>query len=409
MGDDGDIAALELLTAKLAKVQEIDAAAAIAKVGGVKNYLTALRKANRDMVDLTASIWDFQDEKNWNDYSVHVQTAKDVLSLIGAYDLEKLAETLAAASKSGNYQICVKKTEEFVNNMLILQDQISFILSLDFEAAYRSNNQNNDQTEFKTILAVDDMKSNLAIIEESLKEDFNVKTTTSPEEALNMLDDVDLMLLDIEMPGMSGFQLLTVIKENEKTKHIPAIFVTSHATGRLIAHAKRVGACDYIVKPFSAQMLLNKVITALDSSFVMEEMYPYINALTETKTQYNFKRAILVIDDNLNTLKQMEILLSDDYEVSLAKSGERGLQIAASTQPDLILLDYEMPGMNGIETCKRLKESPQLSKIPVIFLSGNRDTEIEIAGLEAGAKDFLVKPVSKEFLLNKIKHYLDIQ
>jgi putative two-component system response regulator len=117
-------------------------------------------------------------------------------------------------------------------------------------------------------------------------------------------------------------------------------------------------------------------------------------------------KQILVVDDNLSILKQISVFLADDYEVSLAKSGALALEICMREKPDLILLDVEMPDMDGFEVIDRIRQNPALERIPVIFLTANRDAETEVKGLEAGARDFIVKPVEKSILLHRIELHI---
>jgi putative two-component system response regulator len=117
-------------------------------------------------------------------------------------------------------------------------------------------------------------------------------------------------------------------------------------------------------------------------------------------------KQILVVDDNLASLKQIGAQLTSHYEISLAKSGALALQICKRERPDLILLDVEMPEMDGFQTIARLKEDPDLSPIPVIFLTGNRDTATEIRALESGAMDFITKPANKDILFHRLELHL---
>jgi putative two-component system response regulator len=117
-------------------------------------------------------------------------------------------------------------------------------------------------------------------------------------------------------------------------------------------------------------------------------------------------KKILVVDDNLTSLKQIGAQLAESYEVSLAKSGALALQICKQEKPDLILLDIEMPDMDGFETIKRLRLNRYLGSIPVIFLTGNHDTETEVRGLQSGARDFITKPVEKNILIHRIELHL---
>jgi putative two-component system response regulator len=117
-------------------------------------------------------------------------------------------------------------------------------------------------------------------------------------------------------------------------------------------------------------------------------------------------KQILVVDDNLASLKQIGVQLGSHYEVSLAKSGSMALQICRQEKPDLILLDIEMPDMDGFETIGRLKADPELKPIPVIFLTGNRDAATEIRALESGAMDFIAKPANKDILFHRLELHL---
>jgi len=117
-------------------------------------------------------------------------------------------------------------------------------------------------------------------------------------------------------------------------------------------------------------------------------------------------KRILVVDDNISILKQISAHLTDDYEVSLAKSGSLALQICAKEKPDLILLDVEMPDMDGFEVITRLKQNPFFDRIPVIFLTANNDPKTQIRALELGARDFIIKPVEKSILLHRTELHI---
>ena len=116
-------------------------------------------------------------------------------------------------------------------------------------------------------------------------------------------------------------------------------------------------------------------------------------------------KKILVIDDNVSFLKQIGALLEDQYDLFLAKSGAMGLKISAQEKPDLILLDVEMPEMDGFATIAQFRAEHRFNSVPVIFLTGNRDEATKKRALESGAVDILAKPVEKDLLLNRIDLY----
>ncbi|RLA09570.1 MAG: hypothetical protein DRQ60_00645 [Gammaproteobacteria bacterium] len=116
---------------------------------------------------------------------------------------------------------------------------------------------------------------------------------------------------------------------------------------------------------------------------------------------------ILAVDDERHHLNIIVELLSSDYKVIAAKSGEKALEIAASeTPPDLILLDILMPEMDGYEVCKRLKQNEQTRDIPVIFLTIKSDVADETHGFEMGAVDYIAKPFSPPIVRARIRTHL---
>ena len=116
---------------------------------------------------------------------------------------------------------------------------------------------------------------------------------------------------------------------------------------------------------------------------------------------------ILVVDDTPADLALMSDLLKHNHTVRVASSGEKALEIAASdAPPDLILLDIMMPGLDGYEVCRRLKREPKTANIPVIFLTARADMDDEIKGLELGAVDYIIKPISPPIVMARVKTHL---
>ena len=117
-------------------------------------------------------------------------------------------------------------------------------------------------------------------------------------------------------------------------------------------------------------------------------------------------KKVLVVDDNVSFLKQISVLLEGNYEVFLAKSGSMAMKIGAAEKPDLILLDVEMPEMDGYQTLEKFREESWFGTIPVIFITGNKDDETRSKCIGAGAKDILCKPVNRDSLHNCVELYL---
>ena len=121
------------------------------------------------------------------------------------------------------------------------------------------------------------------------------------------------------------------------------------------------------------------------------------------------KATVLVIDDETFYIDIIGELLADDYKVIVAKNGQQGLTRAQKEQPDLILLDWLMPDIDGLEVCKQLKNHDRTKDIPVIFLTVKAEIEDEIKGFESGAIDYIRKPMSPPVVKARVKTYIDLK
>ncbi|OVE47130.1 putative bifunctional diguanylate cyclase/phosphodiesterase [Chromobacterium violaceum] len=118
---------------------------------------------------------------------------------------------------------------------------------------------------------------------------------------------------------------------------------------------------------------------------------------------------ILVVDDTMTALMMLVALLSTQgYQVSSAQSGAEALDLALKHPPDLILLDFSMPGMDGLAVCRELKLNPRTRDIPILFLSSVSDSQTKVDGFAAGAVDFIIKPFERSELLARVNTHLDL-
>jgi two-component system sensor histidine kinase/response regulator len=124
------------------------------------------------------------------------------------------------------------------------------------------------------------------------------------------------------------------------------------------------------------------------------------------ETEKQFK--VLVVDDNLKNIQVIgNILKENNYSVGYATDGKQALEILAKKNDfDLVLLDIDMPVMNGFDTCKALRADAKLSEIPVIFLTAFADEDMIVEGFDAGAQDYITKPFSSRELLSRVKTHL---
>ena len=228
----------------------------------------------------------------------------------------------------------------------------------------------------KSVLLVDDNPDNILILQKFLEsEHFNILNASSGEEALEIANknQPDLIALDVNMPGMNGFETCRRLKSNNATHNIPIIFITGKTERADIEEGFSAGCEEYITKPFKLVEVRNRIRTHLllnvqkDSKQLGQEQ--------DTVAIDGFK--VLIVDDNptnINILK--DTLESLQLNISIALNGKKAVEITPQIQPDLILLDIMMPEMNGFEVCRQLKADPATQGIPIIFVSAKTSLKI---------------------------------
>jgi putative two-component system response regulator len=117
---------------------------------------------------------------------------------------------------------------------------------------------------------------------------------------------------------------------------------------------------------------------------------------------------ILAVDDEASNLHLLRQILQAEYRLLFAKDGARALALAHTERPDLVLLDVMMPGMSGYEVCAALKANPETAAIPVIFVTALAETDDELEGFEAGAVDYITKPVSPPIVRARVRNHLSL-
>ncbi|MCM1184986.1 MAG: response regulator [Lachnoclostridium sp.] len=119
------------------------------------------------------------------------------------------------------------------------------------------------------------------------------------------------------------------------------------------------------------------------------------------------KKKIVAVDDSGIVLKMLQKVLGEDYDLHAFSTGMRALKFLKEKSPDLIILDIDMPEINGYEMLKLIKEKDHLMNVPVIFLTSNNDKTHVVKAVAGGAKDYVVKPIDADILLEKVRAQLD--
>ncbi|MBI9088725.1 MAG: response regulator [Desulfobacterium sp.] len=259
-----------------------------------------------------------------------------------------------------------------------------------------------------TILMVDDTPENLFALEQLTKTlDVNIVTATSGSDALNLTlhHDFSLILLDVLMPEMNGYEVAELLQKNERTASIPIIFISAMDKSDIMEiKGYSMGAVDFIFKPINETVLTSKIKVHLE----LYQMRRYVETMMlKHKTE---KPKILTVDDHPENLFVLDKLLQKlDAEIIQATSGNEALAKVLDHDFALIILDVQMPDMDGYEVAEILKYEDRTEKIPIIFVTAiDRDDAKEIKGYHKGAVDFIFKPLNEFILLSKVKVFLEL-
>lgn len=114
------------------------------------------------------------------------------------------------------------------------------------------------------------------------------------------------------------------------------------------------------------------------------------------------KKMIVAVDDSSITLKRLTKVLGKQYDLHAFSVGNRALKFLKDRTPDLVILDIDMPEINGYEMLKSIRETEHLKKVPVLFLTSNNDKNYVIRAVAGGANDYVVKPIDEEVLMDKV-------
>jgi diguanylate cyclase (GGDEF)-like protein len=131
--------------------------------------------------------------------------------------------------------------------------------------------------------------------------------------------------------------------------------------------------------------------------------------MTDLTVRQDGRQKILIVDDTPANIQLLNAFLQDDYTIFFSTNGQDGIRIAQRELPDLILLDIMMPKMDGYEVCANLKADPRTWQIPVIFITARNRLEDEAKGLDFGAIDYIIKPISPPIVKARIKNHLELK
>lgn len=267
------------------------------------------------------------------------------------------------------------------------------------------------------ILVVDDIAPNVKLLEAKLtREFFHVVTAMSGPEALEKAksERPDVILLDIMMPGMDGFEVCERLKADPSTQNIPVVMVTALTDISDRVRGLEAGADDFLSKPVNDLALMSRVRSLIrmkmtaDEWMLREETAVQFGAVHQdvdwSKVETDGAEILLVESNAMEAQHLVEALQRDHHKVTVVPNGQRAMEISDKTPFDTILVSLNLDGEDGLRVCSHLRLDGVTKSVPIMMLADEHDMVRVATGLEFnGAHDYLLRPVDKNELRARVK------
>jgi len=268
------------------------------------------------------------------------------------------------------------------------------------------------------ILVVDDILSNVKLLEAKLTaEYFEVITAFSGEQALSKTESElpDIILLDVMMPGMDGFEVCRRIKASPKTAHIPIILVTALDQPSDRVAGLEAGADDFLTKPVDDFALFARVRSLVRLKMMTDELrmrertgqtMGLVEAASETLVEPDPSGSLLIVEDRPESVTWFRAGLEPKHKVAEACNFDEALVQARGGYFDLIVVSLGIKAFDGLRLCSQLRSLPEARNTPILVLVSDGESKKLAQALDMGVNDYLTRPVDRNELIARVRTQL---
>ncbi len=268
------------------------------------------------------------------------------------------------------------------------------------------------------VLVVDDILPNLKLLEARLTaEYFEVLTATSGAEAIALCESgkCDIVLLDVMMPGMDGFEVCRRLKGQIATAHLPIVLVTSLDQPADRVRGLEAGADDFLTKPIDEMALTARVRSLTRLKVVVDELRNRANTtvalgmippFASPSADDGRRGRILIVDDRASSAERLAQALSSHHTVHIELDAHEALFKAAEDNIDLIVISLGLAGYDGLRLCSQIRSLERTRNLPILAIADLEDRPRVLRGLELGVNDYLTRPVDRNELLARVRTQL---
>jgi two-component system cell cycle response regulator len=265
------------------------------------------------------------------------------------------------------------------------------------------------------VLVVDDIAANVKLLEARLSaEYFDVVTAMNGMEALAICEraECDLVLLDVMMPGMDGFEVCRRLKSNTATHHIPVVMVTALDQPSDRVRGLEAGADDFLTKPIPELELLARVRSLSRLKMVTDELR--MRALTsreiglesperEAVSDTGRDGRVLIVDDRPASYERIAATLAKEHQVDVEIDPSQAVFHAADGKYDLLIVSLGLENFDALRLCSQIRSLDRTRNLPMLAITEPDNNARMLRGLEIGVNDFLVRPIDKNELLARAR------
>jgi two-component system cell cycle response regulator len=265
------------------------------------------------------------------------------------------------------------------------------------------------------VLVVDDVPANVKLLEARLSaEYFDVTTAYSGAEALALCEraECDIVLLDVMMPDMDGFEVCRRLKSNPATHHIPVVMVTALDQPSDRVRGLEAGADDFLTKPVTDVALVSRVRTLARLKMVTDELRMRALTTKEIGIQSPEREAvadtgrngrILIVDDRQTSYERIVATLSNEHTVDVETDPNEALFHIAEGNYDLVIVSLGLKDFDGLRLCSQVRSLERTRNVPILAVAEADNNARLVRGLEIGVNDYLIRPIDKNEMLARVR------
>ncbi len=269
------------------------------------------------------------------------------------------------------------------------------------------------------ILVVDDMPTNVKLLEARLMaEYFQVLTASNGEDAIALCESgqCDMVLLDVMMPGIDGFEVCKRLKANPETAHLPIVMVTALDQPEDRIKGLEAGADDFLTKPVNDLALVTRVKSLVRLKMLTDDLrlrasngdelamdhYQVVDEVNASKHRPN----IIVVDDKAASYEKMVSTLSVQNNVEVETNATDALFRIVEGQYDLAIISLNMSNFDSLRLCSHLRSLERTRVLPIVVIAGMDQEEVVSRAMEIGVNDYIKSPIDTQELLARLKTQL---